>query len=179
MSITESITRRVGDVDAALTNHGKAVLAQARKPAFAWLGASEYAVSHLTELPALTQAAARGVQQSLTSLPGGVPSVESVRAAVQSYGGQAVEAYDGLAQRGELVADRLRSRISGPTDEVTVAEAPAPAPAPAQKTTAPKTTARKTTAQKTTARKTAARKTAANATKAGRRTTTTRRSTAK
>lgn len=141
MSITESIARRVGDVDAALTSHGKILLAQARKPAYAWLGASEYAVSHLTELPAISQAAARGVQRSFTA---GTPSVREV---VQQYG----EVYDGLAQRGELVADKLRSRITGAAEETAVVEPsvkPVPEPPAKKATTARKrttTTRRRTT----------------------------------
>jgi hypothetical protein len=122
---TSTDVRKYADT---VLEQGRVALGEARKPLYAWVGATDLAYgrvrSQLMELPEVTQARVRMLQ---ARAQGGVPALDRaqvtarVRQALESYAMQAREAYDTyrgqareqyetLSHRGEAVVDRLRQR---------------------------------------------------------------------
>jgi hypothetical protein len=161
MPITDEV-RKYGET---VLEQGKVALDEARKPWYAVVGAGELAASQLqqqlAQLPAEVQARIRKLQTGQFDPAVVREAVENATAeglkAYGTYAAQAMQTYETLAHRGELVVRRLRR-----SPEVTetfakaqdlVAEAGQTVAAAEEKVTKPgPTTTRKPAAARTTAK---------------------------
>lgn len=168
-----SITTDAREAAEAFIAQGKAAVGDARKPFYAWVGASDLALKRISTLQAEAQARARTLQaeaqtraRTLQEAAGGLPdraqqlSPAGVRAVAEAYGEQARDAYDYFARRGAQVvaqvrrspaARRTEARFEQVVDEVdeTVADTADSAKATTRKATASaRRTGRTATARK-------------------------------
>lgn len=107
MSITTDV-RKYGET---VLEQGRVVLEEARKPWFAAVGAGELAFGQLSQLPTEVQARLRKLQTEAVNLdPKDAVQTVTGKAlgAYGQYATQAIETYESLAHRGELVVRRLR-----------------------------------------------------------------------
>lgn len=112
MPITDEV-RKVGET---VLEQGKVALDEARKPWYAVVGAGELAAGQLqqqlTQLPAEVQARIRKLQTGQFDPAVVREAVENATAeglkAYGTYAAQALQTYETLAHRGELVVRRLR-----------------------------------------------------------------------
>jgi hypothetical protein len=112
MPITDEV-RKYGET---VLEQGKVALDEARKPWYAVVGASELAASQLqqqlAQLPAEVQARIRKLQHGQFDPAVVREAVENATAeglkAYGTYAAQAMQTYETLAHRGELVVRRLR-----------------------------------------------------------------------
>jgi hypothetical protein len=134
----------MANITDVVVTRGRALLGEATKPLYAWIGAGDIAVSQVVALPARAQDRLQGLRGSLPASPA------SVRTAVEGYGALARDGFSELARRGERVVGTVRNRPSteseSPIDAEKVAQPPAaqatkkPPAAPATKK-APRSTA--------------------------------------
>jgi len=87
---------------------------EARKPLYAYVGASDFAVQKLRKLPELYSGARTNYATAVKELP------SSLRSTLNDLSGRATELYSDFAQRGEKLVTTIRRQ---PTAEKAAAEA--------------------------------------------------------
>jgi hypothetical protein len=137
----------MANISDVVVTRGRALLGEATKPLYAWIGAGDLAVSQAAALPARAQDRLKELRET------------SLRDAVQGYGSLALNGFTELARRGERVVGTVRNRpaaesgAESPVDAEKVAQPPAAKTAPPATKAAPRATAaRRSAPRKTTSR---------------------------
>ncbi len=108
--------RKAGE---AMVAQGRAAIGDARKPFYAWVGASDLALKRIAAVQTEAQARAKRLQETAGGLPDRAQQITpaGVRAMAEAYGEQAKDAYDYFARRGAQVVAQVRRSPEGRTAE--------------------------------------------------------------
>jgi hypothetical protein len=106
MSLTTD-ARKAGE---AMVAQGRAAIGDARKPFYAWVGASDLAFKRIAAIQTEAQVRAKRLQEAAGDLPDKAQQITpaGVRAVAEAYGEQAKDAYDYFARRGAQVVAQVR-----------------------------------------------------------------------